>query len=142
MKLRAFIQNYPNVFHISVSAVSALFGLTMTPTFVPVVFALAILLLYAPILFHRPRPYAYSALLWFSISLSSSFGRLVPALNALSTAGPSIAVLLGMSAVASAVAILAIFADVFISFSHQHTPGSPLPRDLDDPVGRDISFAV
>ncbi|KAJ7926024.1 hypothetical protein B0H13DRAFT_1974298 [Mycena leptocephala] len=115
MDLRAFIQNYPNAFHISASAVSALFGLTMTPTFVPLVFSLTMLLLYAPILFHRPHPIRYTGLLWFSITLCSSIGRLVPALNALSTAGPSISVLLAMSAVASAVAIGAIFADVRIS---------------------------
>ncbi|KAJ7246278.1 hypothetical protein B0H12DRAFT_1073218 [Mycena haematopus] len=115
MELRTFIQRYPNVFYLSTASTAALFGLTMTPTFVPVVFTLAALLLYAPVLFHRPNPYVHTALLWFSMSLCSSFGRLIPALAALSTAGPSIAVLLSMSAVASAVAILAIFADVFVS---------------------------
>ncbi|KAF8215954.1 hypothetical protein K438DRAFT_1748801 [Mycena galopus ATCC 62051] len=115
MQLRAFIQRYPNTSHIAVSAGAALFGLTMTPSFVPVVFILAALLSYAPVLFHRPHRYRYLALLWFSISLCSSVGRLIPALNALSTAGPSVAVLLGISAFASAIAILATFVDVFVS---------------------------
>ncbi|KAJ6520068.1 hypothetical protein C8R45DRAFT_46547 [Mycena sanguinolenta] len=117
MELRAFIQQYPNGFHLATASTAALFGLTTTPTFVPVVVTLAALLLYAPVLFNRNRrhPYVYTSLLWLSISVCSSIGRLVPALSALSTAGPSVAVLLGMSAVASAVAILAIFADVFIS---------------------------
>ncbi|KAJ6575364.1 hypothetical protein B0H19DRAFT_1128312 [Mycena capillaripes] len=115
MDLRTAIQTYPNTIHISATALCSLFGLTMTPTFVPLVFTLAMLLLYAPVLFHRPDPVVYTALLWFSISLCSSFGRLVPALNALSTAGTSIIVLLAMSAVASAIAISAIFLDVRIS---------------------------
>lgn len=114
MHLRNVIQRHPNTFYISASAASALFGLTMTPTLVPLVLTLTMLLLYAPVLFHR-HPFIQTPLLWISISLSSSLGRLVPALNALSTAGPSVAVLLGMSAIASGVAILAIFADVYIS---------------------------
>lgn len=114
MELRTLIQRSPNAFHISMAATSALFGLTMSPTFVPVVFTLASLLLYAPILFNRPRPFTYTALLWISLSLGSSIGRLVPAVNALSTAGPSISVLLVMSSLTSAVAIFAVFADVYI----------------------------
>ncbi|KAJ7651706.1 hypothetical protein DFH06DRAFT_1207893 [Mycena polygramma] len=114
MEPRALLQTYPNTVHISAVAIASLFGLTTTPTFVPVVLTLAALLFYAPHLFPRPHSVGYTAVLWLSISLCSTFGRLVPALNALSTAWPSIVVLLGMSSVASAVAVLAIFADVWI----------------------------
>lgn len=113
MHLRVFIQTYPNVFHISIASVSSLFGLTMMPSLIPLTFTLAALLLYAPILFHR-RQYRYAALLWLSISLCSSLGRLFPTLNALSTAGTSVAVLLAASLVSSALAFLAIFIDVLI----------------------------
>ncbi|KAJ7170118.1 hypothetical protein C8R46DRAFT_1091191 [Mycena filopes] len=113
-KTRALIQHHPNAFHVSVAATSALFGLTMSPTLIPTCLTMATLLLYAPILFRRPHWVAYTLLLWVSVSLGSSVGRLVPALNALSTAGPSIAVLLGMSSLTSGVAIFAVFADVYI----------------------------
>ncbi|KAJ6503289.1 hypothetical protein C8R47DRAFT_1007331 [Mycena vitilis] len=111
MEPRALLQTYPNTVHISAVAIASLFGLTTTPTFVPVVLTLAALLFYAPHLFPRPHAVGYTALLWLLISLCSTLGRLVPALNALSSAGPSIAVLLVMSSVASAVAIIAIFVD-------------------------------
>ncbi|KAJ7897109.1 hypothetical protein B0H14DRAFT_391344 [Mycena olivaceomarginata] len=138
MHLRNVIQRHPNTFYISASAASALFGLTMTPTLVPLVLTLTMLLLYAPVLFHR-HPFIQTLLLWISISLSSSLGRLVPALNALSTAGPSVAVLLGMSAVASGVAILAIFADVYISSRTGTAQAVPLPRLFGHRFGPGIS---
>ncbi|KAJ7161334.1 hypothetical protein C8R43DRAFT_1063407 [Mycena crocata] len=114
MNFRHLILSYPNALYISLSALGCLFGLTMSSSFIPLTFTVAMLLLYAPVLFNRPHRYMYTALLWASLSLSSSLGRLVPTLNALSTAGPSVAVLLGMSSFTSALAILAIFADVAI----------------------------
>ncbi|KAJ7675371.1 hypothetical protein B0H17DRAFT_1081172 [Mycena rosella] len=113
-KLRTFIQTYPNVFHISLAAISSLFSLTMTPSFVPLTLTLSVLLLYAPILLHRPHRFAYAALLWVSITLFGSLARLVPAVNALSMPGTSVAVLLAMTSFASALAIFAISLDVMI----------------------------
>ncbi|KAJ7193366.1 hypothetical protein GGX14DRAFT_589315, partial [Mycena pura] len=112
---RNFIQTHPNAFHVSASSLSALIGIGSAPSFIPLIFTVAVLLLYAPILFHRPHRVRYTALLWFSISLCSSVARLAPTLSALSTVGPSIAVLLAMSGFTSALAIFAIFLDVFVS---------------------------
>ncbi|KAJ6504377.1 hypothetical protein DFH09DRAFT_1335393 [Mycena vulgaris] len=113
-KLRAFIQRYPNAFHISVTAGSSLLSLSMTPSFIPLTFTLAMLLLYAPIFLHRPHRVGYTALLWVSITLCGAFARLAPTLDSLSTAGPSLAVLLGMSSSASALAIFAVFIEGFL----------------------------
>ncbi|KAJ7446409.1 lnt, apolipo protein N-acyltransferase [Mycena galericulata] len=85
----------------------------MSPSFIPLTFTVASLLLYAPILFHR-RQYGYAALLWLCIALFSAFGRLVPALTALSTSTTSLAVLFAASSLTSALAIMAIGVDVFL----------------------------
>ncbi|KAJ7109972.1 hypothetical protein C8R44DRAFT_634246 [Mycena epipterygia] len=112
--MRAFIQRSPNAFHITIISVSSFFGLATAPSLIPLTATLAMLLLYAPILFHRPHRVMYTALLWFSITLSTSFRRLAPTLNSLSTAGPSVAVLLAMTSLTSAFAIFAIFLDLRI----------------------------
>ncbi|KAJ7492382.1 hypothetical protein FB451DRAFT_1218126 [Mycena latifolia] len=115
MNLRNFIlQAYPNTFHISLIAISTALSLTLTASFIPLTLTLTMLLVYAPILLHRPHRFAYTTLLWIFITLCGSFARLVPTLDALSTAGTSVAVLLSITSFSSALAIFAIFLDVGI----------------------------
>ncbi|KAK7064020.1 hypothetical protein R3P38DRAFT_3339422 [Favolaschia claudopus] len=116
MELRGVIQRHPNAAIIPAVATSAVFGLTLTPTLLPVVLTLSLLLFYGPILFHRPHPRRYSFLVWLSIASGSCLARVVPALTALAgTSGTSVAVLFSMSLAASTVAMSAIFADIHIS---------------------------
>ncbi|KAF7307136.1 Apolipoprotein n-acyltransferase [Mycena indigotica] len=116
MDLRSLMQKRPKTFYLTVSSLSAAFGLGLSPSLGPLSVLIAILLLYAPILYHRFRQHriANIFMLWLSLALFGSVGRLSPTLTALSTAGPSIAVLLGLNCVTSALSISAIFADIFI----------------------------
>ncbi|KAF7303202.1 hypothetical protein MKEN_01283900 [Mycena kentingensis (nom. inval.)] len=97
------------------SSAAAALGLGLTPSLVPLSLTLAILLLYAPVVFNRSQSGAYTGLLWLSLTISGSLGRLTPTLSALSANGPSIAVLLAISALTSGLAIFAIFLDVYVS---------------------------
>ncbi|KAJ6621113.1 hypothetical protein B0H10DRAFT_2018764 [Mycena sp. CBHHK59/15] len=114
MNLRFLIQRYPNLTFIATSSAISVFGLTTVPSFIPLTLTLATILLYAPILFHRQHAVRHTALLWLSVSVGSSLGRIIPTLNALPTANISLAVLLAMSALSSAIAILTVFIDVHI----------------------------
>ncbi|KAJ7631213.1 hypothetical protein FB45DRAFT_794109 [Roridomyces roridus] len=111
MKLRVFIHEHPHVFHISLASFLAINALSMTPSALPLTMTLAILLLYAPRLFNRD--YGYTALLWLSVSLFGSIGRVAPALSALSTSGTSIAVVLVAASITSALAIAGVAIDFF-----------------------------
>ncbi|KAJ7293092.1 hypothetical protein C8J57DRAFT_1268106 [Mycena rebaudengoi] len=104
----------PNLVYITTSSLFSVFGLATSPSFIPLVLTLATILVYAPLLFHRPHTFGYTALLWSCITVCSSIGRLIPSVNALSTAGTSVAVLLSISAITSAIAIFAVAIDVYM----------------------------
>ncbi|CAK5280311.1 unnamed protein product, partial [Mycena citricolor] len=115
MNLRTIVQARPHTACISAAVVFSLFALTMSPSFVPLVGTLAVLLLYGPVLYHRPNTAGHVSLLCLFVTLASTVGRLVPALSALSDSGQSVAVLLVASGISSLLAISAVVANVRLS---------------------------
>ncbi|KAF5385428.1 hypothetical protein D9757_005425 [Collybiopsis confluens] len=97
-------------FLLTATIASSLFALTTTPSFIPLVIHISILLFYAPQLFNGRSPVNRRSLfLWLALSVTKSVHWLKPSLNALSTPGASILVLFAHGASTSLIVLITVF---------------------------------
>ncbi|KAF5385251.1 hypothetical protein D9615_001352 [Tricholomella constricta] len=112
MNFRVIVfHDYPNLSLITLSAVSSFFALSPTPSSLPIVVTLTTLLIYGRIIFPAENALRNASVLAVAIAAAGALSRISPSLDALSTAGVSIAILSLLSMVTSVLAITAVYLD-------------------------------
>ncbi|KAH9065659.1 hypothetical protein EDB87DRAFT_1574153 [Lactarius vividus] len=102
---------HPNIVFSILSAELAVVALSPTPTFIPLVLLVATLLVFTRIIV--PRPHSPRIIFWavMSVSFASTLSRIMPSVDALSSAASSIASLWLISSLSSSIAFFTILSD-------------------------------
>ena len=112
MDLRALVfRTHPNLIFIPAAGISSFFALRLTPSSVPIVLTLTILLVYSRILFNQRNWLKNSAVLATAIAVGGTLSRLSPSLDALASSAVSVVVLFALSTITSVLTLSVIYID-------------------------------